>query len=169
MDIIQHEVMEEEGTKELIKLTKAALNTKLDSDDANISNGTITIKGTSITPISEVPSATTTTPGIVCVDDELDDTSTNPVQNRAISSELSTVSSALSDIDTSLENIDTSLTSITSSVNELIASFEDLGAQEIDEIWGSQSNTSNAPAGITSFVTNSTMVGIGGATTLVEE
>ena len=168
MVIEQHEYLEEEGTKELIKLTKAALNTKLDSDDANISNGTITIKGTSITPISDVPSATTTTPGIVCVDDELDDTSTNPVQNRVISSELSTVSSALSDIDTSLENIDTSLTSITNSVNELIASFDDLGAQEIDEIWGSHTNTSNAPAGTTIPILNGGS-GIGGESTLVVE
>ena len=44
--------LREPGTKELIKLTKAGLNTKLNANDANISNGTITIKGTSITPIS---------------------------------------------------------------------------------------------------------------------
>ena len=44
--------LREPGTKELIKLTKAGLNKKLDSSDASISNGTITIKGTSITPMS---------------------------------------------------------------------------------------------------------------------
>lgn len=43
--------LREPGTKELIKLTKAGLNKKLDSSDASISNGTITIKGTSITPM----------------------------------------------------------------------------------------------------------------------
>lgn len=44
--------LREPGTKELIKLTKAGLNKKLDSSDASISNGTITIKGTSITPMN---------------------------------------------------------------------------------------------------------------------
>lgn len=168
MIVQQHEYLEEEGTKELIALTKSALDTKLNSSDASISNGTITIKGTSITPLTSVPTATTTTPGIVVVDDTLDDTSTNPVENRAISSELSTVSSALSDIDTSLENIDISLTSITTSVNELIASFDDLGAQEIDEIWGSHTNVSNAPAGITIPILDGGARGIGGESILVE-
>ena len=44
--------LREPGTKELIKLTKAGLNKKLDSSDASISDGTITIKGTSITPMN---------------------------------------------------------------------------------------------------------------------
>ena len=169
MIVQQHEYLEEEGTKELISLTKSALATKLNSSDANISNGTITIKGTSITPLTSVPTATTTIPGIVCVDDTLDDTSTNPVENRAISSEITTISSALSDIDTSLENIDTSLTSITNSVNELIASFDSPFCQSIDEIWGSRPNTSSIPVGITIQILGGNARGIGGETTLVEE
>ena len=74
MDIIQYEVMEEEGTKELIALTKAALNTKLNSNDANISNGTITIKGQSITPVTEqytLPPATDSTLGGIIVGNNL--------------------------------------------------------------------------------------------------
>jgi hypothetical protein len=109
MIIEQHECLEEEGTKELIALTKAALNTKLNSNDANISNGTITIKGQSITPVTEqysLPIASDQTLGgikvgtnlsidpitgilsadaqSITVDDELDDTSENPVQNKVI-------------------------------------------------------------------------------------
>lgn len=110
MIIEQHDCLEEEGTKELIALTKAALNTKLNSNDANISNGTITIKGQSITPVTEqytLPPATnstlggiivgnnlTITPegvlsatgggGGVTVDDHIDGTSENPVQNKVI-------------------------------------------------------------------------------------
>ena len=110
MIIEQHDCLEEEGTKELIALTKAALNTKLNSNEANISNGTITIKGQSITPVTEqytLPPATnstlggiivgnnlTITPegvlsatgggGGVTVDDHIDGTSENPVQNKVI-------------------------------------------------------------------------------------
>ena len=113
MIIEQHECLEEEGTKELIALTKAALNTKLNSTDANISNGTITIKGQSITPVTEqysLPIASDQTLGgikvgtnlsidpitgilsadaqSITVDDELDDTSENPVQNKVIKATL---------------------------------------------------------------------------------
>lgn len=110
MIIEQHECLGEKGTKELIALTKAALNTKLNSDDANISNGTITIKGQSITPVTEqysLPIASDQTLGgvkvgtnlsidpitgvlsatggsSITVDDHIDGTSENPVQNKVI-------------------------------------------------------------------------------------
>jgi hypothetical protein len=74
MIIEQHECLEEEGTRELIALTKAALNTKLNSNDANISNGTITIKGQSITPVTEqytLPPATNSTLGGIIVGNNL--------------------------------------------------------------------------------------------------
>ena len=74
MIIEQHECLEEEGTKELIALTKAALNTKLNSNDADISNGTITIKGQSITPVTEqytLPPATNSMLGGIIVGDNL--------------------------------------------------------------------------------------------------
>ena len=74
MIIEQHECLEEEGTRELIALTKAALNTKLNSTDANISNGTITIKGQSITPVTEqytLPPATDHTLGGIIVGNNL--------------------------------------------------------------------------------------------------
>ena len=112
MDIIQHEVMEEEGTKELIRLTKAGLNSKLNSDDANITGNTITIKGVSITPITTqytLPIASDSTLGGIkvgnnlsinengvlsatdqhtTVDNHIDDSSENPVQNKVIKSAL---------------------------------------------------------------------------------
>ena len=112
MDIIQHEVMEEEGTKELIRLTKAGLNSKLNSDDANITGNTITIKGVSITPITTqytLPIASDSTLGGIkvgnnlsinengilsatdqhtTVDDHIDASSENPVQNKVIKSAL---------------------------------------------------------------------------------
>ena len=78
MIIEQHECLEEEGTRELIVLTKAALNTKLNSTDANISNGTITIKGQSITPVTEqytLPPATDNTLGGIIVGNNLTITS----------------------------------------------------------------------------------------------
>lgn len=53
MDIIQHEVMEEEGTKELIKLTKAGLNSKLNSNDVSISSGAITIQEHQLIPMTD--------------------------------------------------------------------------------------------------------------------
>lgn len=52
MVIEQHEYLEEEGTKELIALTKAALNTKLDSDDATIDENGITINEHRLEPMT---------------------------------------------------------------------------------------------------------------------
>ena len=63
--------LREPGTKELIKLTKNALDKKLDSNDANISGDTITIKGQSVTPITEIPAATDTELGGVIVGDNI--------------------------------------------------------------------------------------------------
>ena len=52
MVIEQHEYLEEEGTKELIALTKAALNTKLNSDDVIVDENGITIKDHRIEPMA---------------------------------------------------------------------------------------------------------------------
>ena len=63
--------LREPGTKELIKLTKNALDKKLNSNDANINGDTITIKGQSVTPITEIPAATDSTLGGVIVGDNI--------------------------------------------------------------------------------------------------
>ena len=52
MNIEQHEYLEEEGTKELIALTKAALNTKLGSEDAAIDENGITINEHRLEPMT---------------------------------------------------------------------------------------------------------------------
>lgn len=52
MVIEQHEYLEEEGTKELIALTKAALNTKLDSGNATVDGNGITINEHRLEPMT---------------------------------------------------------------------------------------------------------------------
>lgn len=161
MIIEQHEYLEEEGTKELIALTKAALNTKLNSNDANISNGTITIKSQSITPVTEqytLPNASDTTLGgikvgdnltidsetgvlsaddqSITVDDELDDTSENPVQNKVIKVAL----------DDKLDKTEATIASgvVTIQEHQLVP----ITPSEVETMWGSIVPPQPAPSGI---------------------
>ena len=151
MIIEQHECLEEEGTKELIALTKAALNTKLNSNDVNISDGTITIKGRSITPVAEqysLPIASDQTlggikvgtnlsidpitgvlsatgGGSITVDDHIDGTSENPVQNKVIKSAL----------DDKLDKTEATIASgvITIQEHQLVP----MTTSEVETMWGS--------------------------------
>lgn len=162
MIIEQHEYLEEEGTKELIALTKAALNTKLNSNDANISNGTITIKSQSITPVTEqytlsIASANTlggikvgnnlsidpitgvldaTGGSSITVDDHIDGTSENPVQNKVIKVAL----------DDKLDKTEATIASgvVTIQEHQLVP----ITPSEVETMWGSIVPPQPTPSGI---------------------
>lgn len=75
IDIEQHNCLEEAGTQELIDLIQEDLDTKLDSNDAEVNSttGTITIKGQSITVPEEyeLPTASANELGGIKVGDGL--------------------------------------------------------------------------------------------------
>ena len=157
IDIEQHNCLEEAGTQELIDLIQEDLDTKLDTDDVDITNKTITIKGNSVTVPDEyelptadedtlggikvgdglsidengvlsadggeqyvLPIASDTTLGgikvgdnltidsetgvlsadaqSITVDDELDDESENPVQNKVLTPVLESLSTMITKI-----------------------------------------------------------------------
>lgn len=124
IDIEQHNCLEEAGTQELIDLIQEDLDTKLDSNDAEVNSttGTITIKGQSITVPEEyeLPTASADELGgikvgeglsidsetgvlsadtqSITVDDELDDTSENPVQNKVLTPVLESLSTMITKI-----------------------------------------------------------------------
>ena len=150
MSVPKKEYVNREGVTELVSLIKDALTDKMDSDDANISNGTITINDQSITPITQqysLPKASSDTLGgikvgnnlsidldgtlnatgggsSITVDDHIDATSENPVQNKVIKSAL----------DDKLDKTDATISSgeITIQEHQLVP----ITQNEIETLWG---------------------------------
>lgn len=94
-----------------------------------------------------LPQATKTALGGVYVDDELNDSSLNPVQNAVISLELDSLSDDIDDLTTTVGGLDDDIDDLSTTVGGMSSTLNDLG----DTVTG-QSNTINDISGyITSY------------------
>ena len=75
---------------------------------------------------STIPQATKNSLGVVYVDDELNTTSLNPVQNGVVSLELAEIDGTVSGLSTTITNLGTSVTNLGTSVTNLTTSLSTL-------------------------------------------